>query len=958
MRNRNFLSAGAPSSRPNPSRLVSTLTCVALASSALLMVPPAAGAAELPTGNTIQSPLGETANDVPSEPAAASETEPATEPAAEPVVEPTETNIAEPPADPIETEAAEQDPAPAPTERATKPAVEEPLSETMQTLLDPEAEVDVDELTQEQLDGLMKALQGEDGAQMGQGLQLRRELAQPEQQEQLEQNLLQELAPDLDVLSIDRMAAVQPLAAPNRNKPQPSGIQGIDVSSHQGTVNWKTEWNYGARFAYVKATEATTYLNPYFGQQYGGSYNQGMIRGAYHFAIPSVSSGKAQADYMLRNGGAWSADGKTLPPLLDIEYNPYTKLGNTCYNMSAKQMVAWIKDFSNTIKSRTGRVPAIYTTAGWWNLCTGNSTAFRDHPLHIAEYGVSYPDPMPAGWTGWDIWQYSSTGPFVGDSNVWRGSWTDLKNFAGLYDRKLRNATPGDMNGDGNGDLLSRRTDGTMWLYPGNGNGGFGAARQISTGGWQKYDAIIGAGDLNGDKLPDVLARHTDGSLWFMAGTSSATLKKGVEISAKGWEKFQSILVPGDLNGDGKRDVLVTLSDGTAWVFPGLGNGRFGSRTKVASGWGVYNQLAAPGDFSGDGKADVLGRRADGSLWVLRGTRTIKLDGTFTTATRVASKGWEKFNQILGLGDNNRDRKPDVVVTLPDGNLGFFRGTQMKDSTGVKGRVRAGQSVWHTYDLVLSAGDLNGDGNPDLLARKSSGSLWFAAGNGKGGYGARVKIGKSGWNKFNLLIGVGDYNGDGRDDVLARGQKGSLWLYPGTGRAGAGQQVFAKKVRIGKSGWNKFSHLLGAGDVNRDGKQDLVAVQSNGSAYLYAGTGTGGTGKKSRIESGWQSYNAMAATGDFTGDGAGDLVARKRDGSLWLLSGYKTYSASNGWFAAERKIASKGWDKFNRILGVGNFNQDGKPDLVVTKSDGSGWFFAGTRFQHSGLLSRKAAGRL
>ena len=92
----------------------------------------------------------------------------------------------------------------------------------------------------------------------------------------------------------------------------------------------------------------------------------GMIRGAYHFALPSVSTGAAQADYFVNNGGGWTGDGKTMPPLLDIEYNPYPSLGNTCYNMSQAAMVNWIAAFSNRVLARTGRLPMIYTTTDWW----------------------------------------------------------------------------------------------------------------------------------------------------------------------------------------------------------------------------------------------------------------------------------------------------------------------------------------------------------------------------------------------------------------------------------------------------------------------------------------------------------------------------------------------------------------------------------------------------------------
>ena len=109
-------------------------------------------------------------------------------------------------------------------------------------------------------------------------------------------------------------------------------VLGMDVSGYQGNVAWQTAYNNGARFAYVKATEGTTYTNPYFAQQYNGSYNVGMIRGAYHFAHPNSSSGTAQADYFAAHGGGWSGDGKTLPPALDIEYNPS---GAECYGLSA-----------------------------------------------------------------------------------------------------------------------------------------------------------------------------------------------------------------------------------------------------------------------------------------------------------------------------------------------------------------------------------------------------------------------------------------------------------------------------------------------------------------------------------------------------------------------------------------------------------------------------------------------
>jgi len=202
---------------------------------------------------------------------------------------------------------------------------------------------------------------------------------------------------------------------------------GLDVSGYQGNVNWAAQWNAGARFAYIKATEGTYYTNPYFAQQYNGSYNQGMIRGSYHFATPNTTSGAAQADYFVAHGGGWSKDGKTLPGALDIEYNPY---GATCYGLSQASMRSWISSFLNEYHAKTTRWATIYTTTDWWTTCTGNYSGFwANSPLWIARYSSS-PGTLPAGAPTWSFWQYSSSGPFAGDSDQWNGALDRLKVLA------------------------------------------------------------------------------------------------------------------------------------------------------------------------------------------------------------------------------------------------------------------------------------------------------------------------------------------------------------------------------------------------------------------------------------------------------------------------------------------------------------------------------------------------
>ncbi|QKV96784.1 lysozyme [Streptomyces sp. NA02950] len=205
-----------------------------------------------------------------------------------------------------------------------------------------------------------------------------------------------------------------------------AGVEGVDVSNHQGRVDWAALWNSDVRFAYVKATESTGYKNPSFSAQYNGAAEQGMIRGAYHFALPNRSGGAAQADYFVDNGGGWTDDGITLPPVLDMEYNPY---GTACYGLTQAQMVDWIKDFSRKVATRTGRAPVIYTTTSWWTSCTGNSPDLADNPLWLARYAGT-PGPLPAGWPSHTLWQYTATGPVVGDHDRFNGDLAALKALA------------------------------------------------------------------------------------------------------------------------------------------------------------------------------------------------------------------------------------------------------------------------------------------------------------------------------------------------------------------------------------------------------------------------------------------------------------------------------------------------------------------------------------------------
>ncbi|OEV02591.1 GH25 family lysozyme [Streptomyces oceani] len=208
-----------------------------------------------------------------------------------------------------------------------------------------------------------------------------------------------------------------------------AGPAGIDVSHWQGSINWGSVKNAGIDFAWMKATEGTGYKDPSFNSNYPNSHKAGLIRGAYHFARPDTSSGAAQANYFVDNGGAWSRDDQTLPGVLDIETNPY---GSQCYGKSASQMRSWINDFYTTYKERTGRDMVIYTTASWWNACTNSWTGMADKsPLWVAHWTTGSPT-IPAGFPTWTVWQYTAKGSVSGISGD-----VDRNNFNGSMDRLL-----------------------------------------------------------------------------------------------------------------------------------------------------------------------------------------------------------------------------------------------------------------------------------------------------------------------------------------------------------------------------------------------------------------------------------------------------------------------------------------------------------------------------------------
>ncbi|MEZ0230960.1 MAG: GH25 family lysozyme, partial [Planctomycetota bacterium] len=214
--------------------------------------------------------------------------------------------------------------------------------------------------------------------------------------------------------------APTPLAVPSG----PVGgkrVEGVDVSYHNGTIDWKKVQAAGIGFAFIRVSDGLNLVDPQFTANWNGAKSVDIVRGVYQYFRGS-QSGVSQANLLLSKIGTQGAT--DLQPVCDIE---------ELDGVSASTLVARVRDWMSTIQSKTGVTPIIYTSPAFWNSL---NTSFPDNDLWVAHWGVSAPT-LPNGWAGWNFWQYTDSGTVSGisgavDRNVFQGTLADLRAFAGI----------------------------------------------------------------------------------------------------------------------------------------------------------------------------------------------------------------------------------------------------------------------------------------------------------------------------------------------------------------------------------------------------------------------------------------------------------------------------------------------------------------------------------------------
>lgn len=226
---------------------------------------------------------------------------------------------------------------------------------------------------------------------------------------------------------------------------------GIDVSHHQGRVDW-AKVAQSCAFAFCKASEGVGWMDPDFERNYAAIREAGLVRGAYHFARVSRKGGQsvsgivrdaeAEADWFLDVIGEDRA--RTLPAVLDLEWDDRAK------GIPPEQIIAWALAWLERVERATESIPILYTGRNYWRFKLGQTNAFHRYHLWLAQYKANNAGTGPrytiSGWP-WQFWQYTSKGEIAGvetrcDLNLFAGSPRDLEMFLGRAAYETRETLP------------------------------------------------------------------------------------------------------------------------------------------------------------------------------------------------------------------------------------------------------------------------------------------------------------------------------------------------------------------------------------------------------------------------------------------------------------------------------------------------------------------------------------
>ncbi len=559
-----------------------------------------------------------------------------------------------------------------------------------------------------------------------------------------------------------------------------------------------------------------------------------------------------------------------------------------------------------------------------------------------------------------------------------------------------------DVNGDHRSDFVTAHSNGYVYASLGTASGYLGSNTTSMSGDFDpaQFDGTgyypIDVEDVNGDGYDDLVAIHSSGTVCTYLGQSDGrfgtwvgsmtnTLVPSVRFPGSG--KYEPIAVA-DVNGDGRGDLIVDdTSSKTIQTYPGLSSGGF-STSPVNSMPGSADSATfdSSGDYfvdaadvNGDGRADLVSQNTSGYARTYLGQSSggfssspvQSFEGVMAPSLATGS-GWEP----IGLGDVNGDGRADFVTVHSNG----YVYTYLANPDGSFSEWRAafgGSADSSLYDgsgtEFMGVLDMNGDGYADLVSAHPDGYIRISPGDANGYFGApTLNFGgaftstrANHANGYQPVVekplkrrngcavnGCGvnaesDVNGDHRSDLVTLHTNGNVYVSQGgpNGYLGSNTTSFAGGVDSAQFDETGY-YPVDVEDVNGDGRDDLVAVNSGGDLATSLGQAGGylstwtyslkGQITPAVLKASPGKYEPIAVA-DVNGDGCGDFIAyNNSDNTVYTFPGLASGEFSAGKVASLAGIGdSATFDSAgDYFIDAADVNGDGRADLVSQNTSG------------------------